>query len=91
MDLYNNKYPLEVIKRNIYSLNLLDILKTQVLTARFVVHYILNPQYQLLKHEEDITIQDVIFFQPHIKLYEIVNEKLIYDSDSDSLDNDNFS
>lgn len=85
MDLYKNKYPLETLKRNIYLLNLIDILKTQHLTPRFVVHYILNNHYQLTKEEEQITIEKVLFFQPHIKLEQIINEQIIYDSDCESI------
>jgi hypothetical protein len=85
MDLYKNKYPLETLKRNIYLLNLIDILKTQHLTPRFIVHYILNNHYQLTKEEEQITVEKVLFFQPHIKLEQIINEQIIYDSDCESI------
>lgn len=74
------------IKKNIYALKLIDILKTQKLTARFVVQYILNPIYQLTKEEEQLTITDVLFFQPHVKLDDILNEQLIYDPDADSIE-----
>jgi hypothetical protein len=60
MDLYKNKYDLETLKRNIYFFNLIDILKTQHLTPRFVVHYVLNNHYQLTKEEEQITIEKVL-------------------------------
>lgn len=85
MDLYKNKYSLEILKKNIYALNLIDILKTQYLTPKFVVHYILNNHYQLTKEEEQITVEKVLFFQPHIKFEEIINEQIIYDSDCESL------
>ena len=32
IDLYKNKYDQEILKRNIYALELIDILKTQILT-----------------------------------------------------------
>jgi hypothetical protein len=85
MDLYKNKYDLETLKRNIYLFNLIDILKTQYLTPHFVVHYILNNHYQLTKEEEQITVEKVLYFQPHIKLEEIINEQIIYDSDCESI------
>ena len=85
MELYKNKYDLETLKRNIYLFNLVDILKTQHLTPYFVVHYILNNHYQLTKEEEQITVENVLFFQPHIKLEEIINEQIIYDSDCESI------
>lgn len=79
MDLFTTQYSLEILTRNIYALPLNDILKTQKLNARFVAQFILNPQYQLTKEEEQLTINDVLFFQPHLILSEIVNEQLLYD------------
>ena len=69
LDLYNNKYDLEILKQNIYAVNLIDILKTQTLTSDFVQKYILNKNFQLTKEEEDITIMDVIKYQPHFKFF----------------------
>ena len=75
-DLYKNKYDLHILKANIYAVSLLDILKTQTLTAEFCVKYILNNDYQFLKEDETITIDDVRTFQPHI-LYEDLFEARI--------------
>ena len=86
MDLEKNKYSLHVLKENIYLLNLVDILKTQRLTARFVVHYILNNIYQLKKEEQEITMEDVIKYQPHISITSLINEQILYDSDADSIE-----
>lgn len=91
IDLKTNKYSEVVLKQNIYKLNLLDILKTQLLSSRFVVRYILNNCYQLTKDEEKINIETVLKHQPHLKQYEILNEQFIYDScDSDVEDEINF-
>jgi hypothetical protein len=79
MNLFTTQYSLEILTKHIYALPLIDILKTQKLNARFVAHYILNPQYQLTKEEENLTINDVLFFQPHLILSEILNEQLLYD------------
>jgi len=86
MDLEKNKYSLEVLKQNIYLLNLVDILRTQRLTARFVVHYILNNIYQLKKEEQYITMEDVIKYQSHITMSSLINEQLLYESDADSIE-----
>lgn len=86
LDLYNNKYDQQTLKRYIYAVNLLDILKTQTINAKFAVHYILNNIYQISKEESKITIDIVLHYQPHIKKYELDNEILIYDSGVDSLD-----
>ena len=74
LDLYNNKYDLEILKQNIYAVNLIDILKTQTLTSDFVQKYILNKNFQLTKEEEDITIMDVIKYQPHLSNTNLLDE-----------------
>lgn len=86
MDLNKNKYSLKTLKENIYLLNLVDILRTQRLTARFAVHYILNNIYQLKKEEQEITIADVIKYQPHITITSLINEQILYESGADSLE-----
>ena len=86
MDLNKNKYSLKTLKENIYLLNLVDILRTQRLTPRFAVHYILNNIYQLKKEEQEITMEDVIKYQPHITITSLINEQLLYESDADSLE-----
>jgi len=71
-DLYNNTYALSVLKENIYAVSLLDILKTQRLTADFCVKYILNPNFQLTTEDEAITVDLVKELQPHITREEFV-------------------
>jgi hypothetical protein len=66
LDLFNNQYDLITLKKNIYALNLIDIIKTQQLDADFVLKYILNKNFQLTKEEEDITITDILKWQPHL-------------------------
>jgi hypothetical protein len=85
LDLYNNHYSRDILKKHIYDVNLIDIIKTQILDDTFVVRYILNKNYQLLKEEEEITIDYVLFFQPHL-IKENVQQKLQeYDKDDDSI------
>jgi hypothetical protein len=86
LDLYNNKYEYEILKNNIYELNLIDILKTQKIDAVFATKYILNKKYQLLKEENLITPKIVLFYQPHISVKELKEALICYDSDSDSLE-----
>jgi hypothetical protein len=64
-DLHKNQYDMETLKSNIYAVSLLEILKTQKLTADFCVKYILNPNFQLLD-DEKITKKQVIQWQPHL-------------------------
>lgn len=66
IDLYNNQYDTKTLIDNIYNLNLLDILKTQILDIPFIVTYILNTNYQLTQEEEKINIKLIMLHQPHI-------------------------
>ena len=65
-DLYKKKYDYETLKTNIYVVSLLDILKTQKLTSDFCVKYILNKNFQFSTEEEDINIQTIKKYQPHL-------------------------
>ena len=65
-DLYKKKYDYETLKTNIYVVSLLDILKSQTLTSEFCVKYILNKNFQFSKEEEDINIQTIKKYQPHL-------------------------
>jgi hypothetical protein len=86
LDLYNNKYDRNTLKKNIYAIKLIDILKTQTIDVNFAVRYILNKKYQLHK-EDDITAPLVLKYQPHIKYDELQRAILEYDSDDDSIEN----
>lgn len=72
-DLYINQYDYNTLKTNIYAVSLLDILKTQYLTSDFCVKYILNTDFQLLEEEENINIETIKKYQPHIKPIELIN------------------
>jgi hypothetical protein len=76
LDLYNNQYDYETLKTNIYSVSLIDILKTQKLTADFCVKYILNTDFQLSDEDQTITIDIVKKYQPHIIMLDFVNAQL---------------
>jgi len=85
LDLYNNKYDRETLKKNIYAVKLIDILKTQHIDVTFAVRYILNKKYQL--HSEDnITEQMVLFYQPHISKMCLILESALYSPEDDSAD-----
>ena len=68
LDLYNNLYSREILKKNIYSLNLIDIIKTQCLDESFICKYILNKNYQFTREEEEIDVSLVLQFQTHITI-----------------------
>jgi hypothetical protein len=65
-DLYKKKYDYETLKTNIYVVSLLDILKSQKLTTDFCVKYILNKDFQFSKEEEEINIETIKKYQPHL-------------------------
>jgi len=65
-ELYKKKYNYETLKTNIYVVSLLDILKSQKLTSGFCVKYILNKDFQFTKEEQEINIQTIKKYQPHL-------------------------
>lgn len=83
-DLYKNQYDYETLKANIYAVSLMDVLKTQKLTADFCAKYILNEAFQFLEQDQCITIDMVKKYQPHIMnidlvsaLMKVTNKKMI--------------
>lgn len=85
LDLYNKKYERKILKENIYSVKLIDILKTQQIDTNFAVRYILNKKYQLHK-DDNITAFIVLKYQPHITYEDLQKSILEYDSDDDSVE-----
>jgi hypothetical protein len=91
-DLYKNKYSYETLKTNIYAVSLLDILKTQTLTSKFCVKYILNPDFHFIPSDNAITVKDVLKYQKHITFDDLViaqvkiNTSLTRGEKSDSID-----
>ena len=66
MDLYNNKFNIDILIKNINKLDLNTILSTQKLTVDFCINYIMNEEYQCLS-EEDIDIFQILKKQKHLK------------------------
>ena len=85
LDLFNNQYDRQILKDNIYAINFMDLLKTQTIDASFAVKYLMNKNYDL-NDEYTITADIIIKYQPHIKMFEILNETMKYDPDNDSVD-----
>lgn len=86
LDLYNKKYDRQTLKDNIYSVKLIDILKTQKLDLKFIIKYILSDLYQLHDDDKTINYETVLKFQTHIKKEELLDAFLIYNSDDDSIE-----
>jgi len=85
LDLYNKKYSRKELKDNIYAVKFIDIVKTQQIDVTFAVRYILNKKYHL-HNDDNITLDILLKYQPHISLKDIIEEQKIYDSDDDSID-----
>lgn len=66
LDLFRQQYDRETLKRHIYSVSLIDLLKTQHIDETFAVRYLLSKKYAMTDTELRITREDVLFFQPHI-------------------------
>ena len=74
-DLYKNLYNYETLKEHVYVVSLLDIVKSQKLSAEFCVKYILNENFQFTKEEQSITVDTVLTYQPHITLLDLVTTR----------------
>jgi len=87
LDLYNNKYSRAQLKEYIFAVAMIDILKTQDLDCSFCVRYILNENYHFLSEDDNISIDDVVKYQPHISktqlLFGLANYKRADDSVED--------
>jgi len=86
LDLYNKRYNRETLKKYIYSVKLIDILKSQKLDVTFIVRYILNPKYQLSEIDGYINIDTVLFYQTHIDKNKLREALVNYSSDDDSVE-----
>ena len=73
LDLYSNRFPINVLESNIDSLDLRTLIKTQNLTYDFIVNYVLNDEYQITPEEKTIDMYDVVYNQPHININELKN------------------
>ncbi len=86
LDLYNKRYNRETLKEHIYSVKLIDILKSQKLDVTFIVRYILNPKYQLNEIDEHINIDTVLMYQTHIDKNKLRETIVNYSADDDSVE-----
>ena len=86
LDLYNNKYDRKTLKKHIYQVKLMDIVKTQKLDITFIVRYILSDLYQIHEDEMNISIDDIMKYQPHINRVELEKALIDYNSDDDSVE-----
>jgi len=84
-DLFTNKYDRQTLKDNIYNVDFFDLLRTQKIDATFAVRYLLNTKYDLHNKYKRLTPELIVKFQPHIKIDDLRNEILNYESDDDSV------
>jgi hypothetical protein len=86
LDLYNNKYNRAQLKEYIFAVAMIDILKTQVLDCSFCVRYILNENYHFLSEDDNISIDDVVKYQPHISKTQLLLGLANYTRADDSVE-----
>jgi len=86
LDLYNQQYTRKELKKNIYAVKLIDILKTQKLDYTFVTRYILNPNYQFCQEDENLTVDIVLQYQPHLLKKKLLIYMALYKKDDDSVE-----
>ena len=67
MELNKYKYTEETLIKNIHKLNLVEIYKYQDISFNFIVKYILNQDYQIMREETDICIDDVLLYNSHLE------------------------
>lgn len=65
----------QMLVDNIYKLNLVELVRTKILSNEFIVNYILNTDFQLLPEEENITFDFVKEFQPHFSFKDVTANK----------------
>ena len=85
LDLNNKKYDRQILKDNIYAIDFFDLLRTQKIDATFAVRYLLNKKYDLEDKYKILTPEIIGRLQPHIKIEDLRNEILNYESDDDSV------
>jgi len=90
IDLHNQQYTREELKKNIYAVKLIDIVKTQKLDYTFVTRYILNPNYQFFKEDEKLTVDTVLQYQPHLLKKKLLIYMALYKKDDDSVEDFDF-
>ena len=86
LDLYNKRYNRETLKQYIYSVRLIDIVKTQKLDVTFIVRYILNPKYHLHDVDEYLNIDTTLMYKTPITKLLLEQEIINYTSDDDSVE-----
>jgi hypothetical protein len=85
LDLYNKQYDRQTLKDHIYAIDFFDLLRTQKIDVTFAVRYLLNKKYDLEDKYKILTPEIIVRLQPHIKIEDLKNEILNYESDDDSV------
>lgn len=75
IDLYKQKYDIQILEENINNLSLRTLLNTQILTIDFCVKYILDHdnRYAWREEETDLSYYDIVSCQRHINIDELIN------------------
>ena len=65
-DLRKQKYPMEILIKNIDHLSISTLLRWQRLDADFCIKYILNEDYQSVEEKYKVTSEYILKRQPHL-------------------------
>ena len=71
---------LELIMKSFYPANSYILLKTQLLTAKFCVEFIVSENIKKTEQDCWITLDDIIVNQPHILYSELYLENKLFQS-----------
>ena len=69
LTLHKKLYPIKLLEENIDKLDIKKVLITQLLDVDFIKKYILNNN-----DDDDIDINFILQFQPHIQKIELIND-----------------
>jgi len=70
-NLRKQKYPIEILIKNVEHLSLATLLRWQTLDADFCKKYILNEDYQCVEEKYKVTIEYVLKRQPHLSFQDL--------------------
>lgn len=72
-DLRKQKYPMDILEKNVFHLSFAALLHWQTLDAEFCRKYILNESYQDVEEWYLITHDYVLKKQPHLKMEDLID------------------
>ena len=72
-DLRKNKYPLDILIKNVCNLSTKTLLRWQILDADFCKKYILDESYLSVEESYLVTYDYILKTQPHLKFEDLID------------------